>query len=1148
MLGERRVVTLLFCDITGSTAAAEKLDPEEWIDIVNGAFEHMIRPIYKYEGTVARLMGDAILAFFGAPISHEDDPVRAARAGLDIIAGFKTYQQVIQERFDLPITVRVGINTGTVVVGAVGSDLRMEYTAIGDAINLAARMEQTAAPGTIQIAEDTYKLIAPVFEVEALGGIPVKGKREPVNSYRVLKRKASPGRLRGISGLETRLIGRDREFSQLSRAAQRLSGGVGQLFSLVGEAGLGKSRLTQEFCQYWLDSQADDGAAADPPQRWHQAASYSYETHQPYAIFQRLLRRLAGIHTGETETSALRKKDDLIQTLPAALQDRLTAPFDSLLGFSDELTGETFKAALFDGMPDFFRARFGHGPAVLVLDDIHWSDSASIDLLLHLLPTLSELPLLLICLLRPERDAPSWKIKQAMEAMDPQKSSVIQLHPLSYSESSAMVDELMAISELPETLRTEILEKSTGNPFFVEEIVRTLIDRGQVIRENGHYRWTADARQAIQIPENVQALLMARIDRLSEGARHTLQLAAVIGRSFYERVLEQILLAESTPANGGEILLQDTLSTLQSLQLILEASRVPERLFMFRHALTQEAAYKTILRSHRKTYHLRAGNVLQTFFNAELDENAGLLAHHFWSAGDDQAAFLYLMMAGSRSYHLFALAEARVHFDRAMQIVKRSESIDADVRLALCQQRGRTLELQGHPDLALDHYLEMQILGEAQSDHHLILASLLAQSTLYATPTPLMDASKAEATALEGQKVAESIQDWESAAKILWTQMLGNTWLPDQAEKAIRFGEESLRLAREHDLKDQLPFSVIDLVPLYGSVGRMADAHPLALEAQGLFEATGDLPMLSQALRLPGHLLYMHGRLAEAAAQIQKAIDIEHTIENRWGLVAAEQAIAAVELELGDIGSAAQRLEWALEHSTALGLGPMSLHVSVYLAMTYAAAGDYEASLNVLELAHEDEAMEAVYPSWSWCTQTLVLIQKGDIEAARQANVKGRSQFSPDLLLVGSVVYAPAMIRQCQIYLLIADARWEQALAAIQELLDYIERVELLIFRPETLLMKGMVLEQLGQRDQAREVLKQGLSESEAMGERRMRWKLLAALAGLSENDSEAEAFGAAAAEAINFLADRAGREAHRVSFLAREDVQAVIVAPSAGG
>src|SRR5687768_1724692 len=246
MVGERRVITMLFCDVKGSTAAAEKVDPEVWTEIMNGIFEHMIRPIYKYEGLVPRLMGDAILAFFGAPITHEDDPQRAVLAGLEIQESIQPYAEEIRLRYGLAFGLRVGINTGLVVVGEIGSDLRMEYTAIGDAINLAARMEQTAAVGTIQISEETYKLVAPFFEFEPLGEVEVKGKSAPIKTYRVLGVKATPGQLRGLVGLSSPLVGREAQLALLTEQLDQLAKGAGAVVAVMGEAGLGKSSLIAE--------------------------------------------------------------------------------------------------------------------------------------------------------------------------------------------------------------------------------------------------------------------------------------------------------------------------------------------------------------------------------------------------------------------------------------------------------------------------------------------------------------------------------------------------------------------------------------------------------------------------------------------------------------------------------------------------------------------------------------------------------------------------------------------------------------------------------------------------------------------------------------------------------------------------------------
>src|SRR5687767_10790529 len=297
MVGERRVITMLFCDVKGSTAAAEKVDPEVWSDIMNGVFEYMIRPIYKYEGLVPRLMGDAILAFFGAPITHEDDPQRAVLAGLEIQEGIKPYAEEIRLKHGLEFGLRVGINTGLVVVGEIGSDLRMEYTAIGDAINLAARMEQTAQVGTIQISEETYKSVAPFFDVEPLGEVEVKGKSAPIKTYRVLGVKSTPGHLRGLEGLSSPLVGRDAQLSMLKDRLKDLERGEGSVVAVVGEAGLGKSTLIAEL------KKSDAGSHGS----WLRGDSLSYTRSISYYPWRQIIRQAIGAHGDDSPVEVRHK-------------------------------------------------------------------------------------------------------------------------------------------------------------------------------------------------------------------------------------------------------------------------------------------------------------------------------------------------------------------------------------------------------------------------------------------------------------------------------------------------------------------------------------------------------------------------------------------------------------------------------------------------------------------------------------------------------------------------------------------------------------------------------------------------------------------------------------------------------------------------
>ena len=666
MVGERRVVTMLFCDVKGSTSAAEQLDPEEWSEIINGAFEHMIKPVYKYEGTVARLMGDGILAFFGAPLSHEDDPQRSILAGLDILSGISPYREAILREWGIKFDVRVGINTGLVVVGAVGSDLRMEYTALGDAINLAARMEQSAKPGTILIAQDTYKLVKPLFDFEELGGIEVKGKDKPVNAYRVLGRNASSGRVRGIEGLHAEMVGREREMEVLHGTIDDLKQGVGRIIMLLGEAGLGKSRLISETHAVFKDVLGSTG-------NWFETSSLSYETNQAYALVQRLIQRVSDIRYDDAPRMIRKKLDELLGDLPEEHQKRAKQIFETLFGLSKEngnstLEGDMFKQELYEVMDIWLRVRFSDQPTVFVFDDMHWSDAASMQLIKQLLQLTDVIPIVMICAMRMDHLSPAWQIKTTAEVEYRHLFTEIALQPLSEADSNELVNRLLAIAEIHDELRESILEKSDGNPFFIEEVVRALIENNIVVSEerveNGvtNYYWVSVSDGSeFSIPDNLQSLLAARMDQLEESTRATLQLASVIGRNFFLRVLQAVNTA--TPELDKQV------GTLLRLDMIRESARLPEVEYTFRNPLTQEAVYTTILLKHRREFHKRVAEAMEGLYQDRLDGKFGLLSHHYSLAGEGEKAIEYCRKASQQAVQVYAYEEAEKNLRGALALL-----------------------------------------------------------------------------------------------------------------------------------------------------------------------------------------------------------------------------------------------------------------------------------------------------------------------------------------------------------------------------------------------------------------------------------------------------------------------------------------------
>lgn len=542
MEGERKLVTALFTDIVGSTTLAEAMDPEDWREIVTGAHQRVSEAVYRYEGTIAQLLGDGVLAFFGAPLAHEDDAERAIRAGLVILASVRDYAaQLKKEKRVDDFQVRVGLNTGPVVVGNIGSDLHMEYLAVGDTVNLASRMQSAAEPNTILISENTHRFVTTLFEFEDRGKIAVKGKAEPIQVYSVLGERKGATRQRGIAGLQSPMVGRESEYAQLLQVLSNARAGRGAIVSIVGEAGLGKSRLVAEWRKAAL--------GGDRPIHWVEGRCLSFGTSMAHHLSTDILRGIIGAPAGssEEETHAALKK-----TVEGLFGDETkdVYPFlGHLLGLKLEeemaarvkyLDGPALQAKYISAYKRLLEAVAKREPMAIVCEDVHWADPSSIELGLQVLSIVAQVPLIVVFVSRPDKDSAGWKL--ISQSKDIPGAGAIELHlsPLSETDSRVLVNNLLEIEALPESLRKLILAKAEGNPFFVEEVIRMLIDRGGITRQDNKWTVTREINN-IEIPDTLQGVLTARIDRLPEEAKRTLQIAAVIGRKFQVRVLEKVL-------------------------------------------------------------------------------------------------------------------------------------------------------------------------------------------------------------------------------------------------------------------------------------------------------------------------------------------------------------------------------------------------------------------------------------------------------------------------------------------------------------------------------------------------------------------------------------------------------------------------------
>lgn len=550
--GERRIVTVLHLDVVGSTAIATEIGDEAWAAIMTEAYDRFAQVIYHYEGTIAHLLGDAVVAFFGAPVIHEDDPIRAVRAALDLLKVAGEYADHVRQERGIEFAVRACLNTGPVVLGSVGSDMRYEFTPIGGVINLAARIKFAAHAMTVLISENTYPFIFPVFECTDLGLIEVADRPEPVRVFQVLESKAEPGSVRGLAGLESPMVGRQAELASLSTLYNTVRAGLGRGVLISGEPGMGKTRLIRE----WKASVMAN--ASTPRPYWVEGRCLSYGQGLAYHLIADLLYSSIGLTAAasepETHLALLSLLEDLFGKAETSPEFQEIYPYLGHL-LSLKLEGEVLDKVL-SLDPQSLQTRYlfalrslllgatTRKPLVLILEDLHWADPSSIELLIKLLPTVSTATILFCMVTRAEHDAPGWKLVTTAREILGESLAEFPLQALSDSESRQMVAHLLEVEALPEKTRSIILQKSEGNPFFVEEVIRMLIDRAAIVQENGD--WVAGENIGqIDIPDNLQGLLLARIDRLPEEVKHTLRVAAVIGRQFPVKVLEHVLEGKS---------------------------------------------------------------------------------------------------------------------------------------------------------------------------------------------------------------------------------------------------------------------------------------------------------------------------------------------------------------------------------------------------------------------------------------------------------------------------------------------------------------------------------------------------------------------------------------------------------------------------
>ena len=881
---QRKLVTVLFADIEGWTEIGEQLDPEDLRQIQRMYFDAVTPVITGYGGAVEKYIGDAVVAVFGVPIAHEDDARRAVLAGLAIqqaVAALNKTPANTPEKpqhaslIENPLRLRVGIHTG-LVMATIGSTAH-DFLVTGDAVNLAARLQSAAVHGTVIISRETQSLIADEFMLEELLPLHVKGVSEPVAAYRVLGVVEPSATPRKIGGRSDTIVGRQSELAVLQQAITRLETGSGSVAMIIGDAGIGKSRLVEEAFR--------EPAKQTIDLLWGRCLSYGKAI--PYHLWLELLRGTAKIPVdapNEIVDARLRAWinqycpddcDEIYQALARLLA--LTRATSWELGEPATIDSQLFKSGMFRAIETLVRNHTARKPLAIICEELEWADPSSVELLEHLAWLTDEIPLMLICILRPETSQPIWKLVGKLTAAYQQQQTCLWLQPLSAAHSEQLVANLLG-GELPadspaargRTARSQkllwrILGRAEGNPFFLEEAVRALFQSGALTIDtvSGQVR-LRPTDENLSIPETIQSVLGARIDSLQILVRRTLQVAAVIGRDFSPAVLAMILPEETALDQHIQLLLDQ--------DFIAELDGAAEQEYRFTHALVREVAYNGLLRTERRRYHRQVAEAFEALSQAS-DRNVEMLAFHWQESGEPMRAAGYLVQSGDRARRLGASVEATTHFHNAMELIGGAEDSSAPIRPYLLHERLGDVYLENlsDQDQARIHYTAFLAAASAPLDRARGARKLASIDMLQG------DLLEAEATL---ERALATLSDLQTDPELNRVRCALAYLCVSRGDllRACLLARQSIRLARSIDDTRGMAdaYRIRDIIADREGNPRLALAY--ARRCIWLYGDLKDLPRLVQANNNAADSCRQLGQLNRASNYLQTGLEIAQRI------------------------------------------------------------------------------------------------------------------------------------------------------------------------------------------------------------------------------------------------------------------------------
>ncbi len=907
---ERKDVTVVFADISGFTTMSEKLDPEELTNIMNECFRKLSAMVYRYEGIIDKFIGDCIMAIFGAPVTHEDDPERAILASLDMQNALNDINKNLKPGLKM-LTIHSGINTGEVIAGKVGSDLQMDYTVMGDTVNVAQRLKDLSPPSTIYVGPETYNRARHAFDFMALEPVQLKGKVEMIKPYETIGRKV--GSEYGSGAVHSDLIGRDPEMTALKKGAENLLDKKPSIYIIKGEIGVGKSRLLYEFKKY-LTISADDISLID-------SRGISYESTIPLKAFSDSIRSFLSAGNSKTleiSDSMVKQKlkelmaddKDTIPYLLKVLQVPLTEKQQEMI---KHLDGHSLQLQIFLAIATLFEKISLDRPLIYIVDDIQWLDSATIELLNFLIPLVKTSRIAFYLSYRAGYVKPVEKLLQTIRNEHSDLLTDIELKNLNTEASAHLIANLAG--QLPESIHKYIIEKSGGNPFFIEEIVRRILETGVLDKP------AEIGKSNIQIPGSIDAAITSRIDNLGKEAKYLLKISSIIGRFFPQEMLELVVKDKD---------IYNHIDDLERGEFLIQINNKNEPYYAFRHTLFQEVAYNSLLKSERAIYHKVIAEIIEEHFKERFEGYNETLANHYLQCKENEKAIKYSKKAGDEAAEFFANEEALKFYEQALAI-----ATDSIVKTDLLEKISDIEATIGNLQDALEH-LDQAIQLKPERALYYVLSEKHA--------CVLEQLGNIDESINIIEKLIKEAGKEENTGVIRLLYRLSNILIESKGEtkRAVEFVDRGLVISQNLNEKELEAEGYRAKGHICWRMGKFNDAYDFLSQSEKIYKELNNKKVLPFVYLLFAAIMRATGKIKEAVGYAKKCIDSASKIGNQRVLAMGYNNIGAYYAFLGDYRASLDYTEKNIQIRRRMGdkkgegIGVMNI------GLTYRYLGEYD--------------------------------------------------------------------------------------------------------------------------------------------------------------------------------------------------------------